>query len=395
MDVLREYEFDFYDRSFMEILDDYIFVLDSNGQIYYVNNIVLKELECDLDNISKNNFFEISSFREKDFLRIKNEVISNIYIMLGNTKLCLNNIRVLKKYSEGKEYYMILGKKEKKMFMMDMSHELKTPINIILSTIQLLKKNIDDGNITYNKNINIVSYLDSIKKNSFKILNLVNTIMDINKIEEGYYKVNSEKCEIVSAVEDIVQSVIRYGESKKIEIIFDTNIEEKYVLCDIEKIELILLNLLSNAIKYTNEGGKIQVFLEVFEKNFQLTVRDNGIGIDEKNLDMIFDRFYQGNNHSHLLKKSKGSGVGLFLVKSLIKIQNGTIKCKSKLGEGSEFTFSLPIVKCEEERKVLDSNFNLCIKLKKYICFSIIVLILKNLGGKFYGIKFKKRWACA
>ena len=211
MDVLREYEFDFYDRSFMEILDDYIFVLDSNGQIYYVNNIVLKELECDLDNISKNNFFEISSFREKDFLRIKNEVISNIYIMLGNTKLCLNNIRVLKKYSEGKEYYMILGKKEKKMFMMDMSHELKTPINIILSTIQLLKKNIDDGNITYNKNINIVSYLDSIKKNSFKILNLVNTIMDINKIEEGYYKVNSEKCEIVSAVEDIVQSVIGYG----------------------------------------------------------------------------------------------------------------------------------------------------------------------------------------
>ena len=215
MDVLREYEFDFYDRSFMEILDDYIFVLDSSGQIYYVNNIVLKELECDLDNISKNNFFEMSSFREKDFLRIKNEVISNIYIMLGNTKLCLNNIRVLKKYSEGKEYYMILGKKEKKMFMMDMSHELKTPINIILSTIQLLKKNIDDGNITYNKNINIVSYLDSIKKNSFKILNLVNTIMDINKIEEGYYKVNSEKCEIVSAVEDIVQSVIRYGESKK------------------------------------------------------------------------------------------------------------------------------------------------------------------------------------
>lgn len=361
MDVLREYEFDFYDRSFMEILDDYIFVLDSSGQIYYVNNIVLKELECDLDNISKNNFFEISSFREKDFLRIKNEVISNIYIMLGSTKLCLNNIRVLKKYSEGKEYYMILGKKEKKMFMMDMSHELKTPINIILSTIQLLKKNIDDGNITYNENTNIVSYLDSIKKNSFKILNLVNTIMDINKIEEGYYKVNSEKCEIVSAVEDIVQSVIRYGESKKIEIIFDTNVEEKYVLCDIEKIELILLNLLSNAIKYTNEGGKIQVFLEVFEKSFQLTVRDNGIGIDEKSLDMIFDRFYQGNNHSHLLKKSKGSGVGLFLVKSLIKIQNGTIKCKSKLGEGSEFTFSLPIVKCEEERKVLDSNFNLCI----------------------------------
>lgn len=358
---MREYEFNFYDRSFMEVLDDYIFVLDGSGKIYYVNNIVLKELNCDLDNIGKNNFFEISSFREEDFIRDKNEGISNICIMLGNTKLYLNNIRILKKHSEGKEYYMILGKKEKKMFMMDMSHELKTPINIILSTIQLLKRNVDDGNITCNKNINLMGYLDSIKKNSFKILNLVNTIMDINKIEEGYYKVNSEKCEIVQAIEDIVQSVVKYGESKRIEMIFDTNVEEKYILCDIEKIEHILLNLLSNAIKYTNEGGKIKVFLEVFEESFQVRVEDNGIGIDEKNLDMIFDRFYQGNNHKNLLKRSKGSGVGLFLVKSLIKIQNGTIKCKSKLGQGSEFIFSLPITKCEDEKEVLNSNFNLCI----------------------------------
>ena len=94
--------------------------------------------------------------------------------MLGNTKLCLNNIRVLKKYSEGKEYYMILGKKEKKMFMMDMSHELKTPINIILSTIQLLKKNIDDGNITYNKNINI-----DFTGNGIVVLGNVNSICSV------------------------------------------------------------------------------------------------------------------------------------------------------------------------------------------------------------------------
>lgn len=358
---MREYCFDFYDKSFIEVLDDYVFILDNNGEINYVNNIVLKELSCDLDSITKNNFFEISSFTQEDFLNENNEKISNICIMLENTKLCLNNIRILKRHLDDRECCMILGKKEKKMFMMDMSHELKTPINIILSTIQLLKKNIDERNIIYNKNINLVNYLDSIKKNSFKILNLVNTIMDINKIEEGYYKINSEKCEIVKAIEDIVQSVIKYGESKKLDIIFDTNIEEQYIMCDIEKIEHILLNLLSNAIKYTNEGGVVRVFLEVFEDNFKITVKDNGIGIDEKSLDMIFDRFYQGNNHKSLLKRSKGSGVGLFLVKSLVKIQNGTIKCKSKLGEGSEFTFSLPMDKCKDEIEVENSNFNLCI----------------------------------
>lgn len=358
---MREYGFNFYDKSFMEVLDDYIFILNDSGKIYYVNNVVLKELNCDLDNLTKSNFFKISSFKEDDFFRDKKEKIARIFIILENTKLCLNNIRILKKYLGDKEYYMILGKKEKKMSMMDMSHELKTPVNIILSTIQLLKSNIDKGNITYNKDINVINYLDSIKRNSFKILNLVNTIMDINKIEEGYYKINSEKCEIVETIEEIVQSIIKYGESKGLEIVFDTNIEEKYILCDIEKIEHILLNLLSNAIKYTNEGGKIKVILEVFEDNFKVTVKDTGIGIDEKNLDIIFDRFYQGNNHKNLLKRFKGTGVGLFLVKSLIKIQNGTIQCKSKLGEGSEFIFTIPITKCQDERKIQNYNFNLCI----------------------------------
>ncbi|MDO4535637.1 MAG: HAMP domain-containing sensor histidine kinase [Clostridium perfringens] len=352
---------DFYEKSFIDVLDEYVFMLDSNGEIYNVNNTVLKELNCDLEYISKMNFFEISSFREEDFLRSDKEKISTISIILGNTKLCLNNINIIKKTLENKECYIILGKREKKMFMMDMSHELKTPINIILSTIQLLKKNIDDKAILCNKEINLISYLDSIKRNSFRILNLVNTIMDINKIEEGYYKINNGKCEIVSAIEDIIQSVVKYGEAKNLEIIFDTNIEEKFILCDIEKIEHILLNLLSNSIKYTNEGGKVEVSLEVLEGELKVSVKDNGIGIDKESLNMIFDRFYQGNNHKKLLKKSKGSGVGLFLVKSLVKIQNGTIYCKSEQEKGSEFVFTLPITECEDEVESLKDNFNFCI----------------------------------
>ncbi len=359
--IVEKDNLDFYERSFIDILDEYVFMLDSSGKIYNVNNIVLKELNCDLEYISKMNFFEISSFREEDFLRTYEEKVSNISIIIGNTKLYLNNINIITKTLENKKLYIILGKREKKMFMMDMSHELKTPINIILSTIQLLKKNIDDKTIVCNKEINLVSYLDSIKRNSFKILNLVNTIMDINKIEEGYYKINSEKCEIVSAIEDIIQLVVKYGEAKNLEIIFDTNVEEKFILCDIEKIEHILLNLLSNSIKYTNEGGKIEVFLEILHGELRISVKDNGIGIDKESLNMIFDRFYQGNNHKKLLKRSKGSGIGLFLVKSLVKIQNGTISCKSEQEKGSEFVFTIPITECEDIGEELKDNFNFCI----------------------------------
>lgn len=352
---------DFYEKSFIDILDEYVFMLDGSGEIYSVNNIVLKELNCDLKYISKMNFFEISSFTEEDLLRSDTEKISTISIILGNTKLYLNNINIIKKTLEDKECYIILGKREKKMFTMDMSHELKTPINIILSTIQLLKKNIDDKAIVCNKEINLVSYLDSIKRNSFKILNLVNTIMDINKIEEGYYKINNKECEIVSSIESIIQSVIKYGEAKNLEIVFDTNIEERFILCDIEKIEHILLNLLSNSIKYTNEGGKIEIFLDVLEEKIKISVKDNGIGIDKESLDMIFDRFYQGNNHKKLLKKSKGSGVGLFLVKSLVKIQNGTISCISEQEKGSEFIVTLPVTPCESSEEGWKEDFNLCV----------------------------------
>lgn len=352
--------FVFYDNSFMEMLDDYIFIINESGEIYYANNIVLKELSCDLDFIKKINFFKIASFKQED-LEKTNEKIFSMLITLNNTNINLNDIKILKSYENDNKYYTIVGKKEKKILMMDISHELKTPINIIISAVQFLKKNVDEGNITCDKNINIANYLNYIKKNSIKILNLVNTIMDINKIEEGYYKINNERCNIVKLIEDIVESIIKYGENKNLEIIFDTNVEERFILCDVEKIEHILLNLLSNAIKYTNEGGKIKVFLNVLDDSFEVSVKDTGTGIDEKNLDMIFDRYYRCDNHEKLLKNVKGSGMGLYLVKSLLKIQNGTINCKSKLDEGSEFIFSIPIVECLDENNDEITDIKLCV----------------------------------
>ena len=101
--------------------------------------------------------------------------------------------------------------------------------------------------------------------------------------------------------------------------------------------------------------------MEILHGELRISVKDNGIGIDKESLNMIFDRFYQGNNHKKLLKRSKGSGIGLFLVKSLVKIQNGTISCKSEQEKGSEFVFTIPITECEDIGEELKDNFNFCI----------------------------------
>ena len=135
-------------------------------------------------------------------------------------------------------------------------------------------------------------------------------------------------------------SVAEYIESKGITLSFDTNTEEKIIACDPEQIERVLLNLLSNAVKFTLSGGRIEAKLSDLGNIVIITVKDNGIGIPEDKQKTIFDRFRQVNKS--LRRNSEGSGIGLSLVKSLIEKHGGKIYLRSKLGEGSEFTFEIP-----------------------------------------------------
>jgi signal transduction histidine kinase len=136
-------------------------------------------------------------------------------------------------------------------------------------------------------------------------------------------------------------SVIQCASIKKINVIFDTEVEEKIVCCDPEKIERIVLNLLSNAIKYTEIGGNVQVNLYVKDEDLIISVKDDGIGIPEDMIEKIFDTFTQVD--SSLRRYAEGSGIGLAIVRSLVKIHGGDIKVISKLGEGSEFIIKFPI----------------------------------------------------
>lgn len=229
--------------------------------------------------------------------------------------------------------------KLKTEFIANMSHELRTPLNIIFSTAQLFNVLINrDENLNTEK---MKNYTNSIKQNCYRLVRLVNNLIDITKIDSGYMKLELKNGNIVQVVEDITQSTAEYVEYMSRTIIFDTDNEEKIMAFDEEKLERILLNLISNATKFTEPGDKISVNLYDIDDYIVISVKDTGRGIPEEKVSQLFQRFKQVErllNRSH-----EGSGIGLSIVKALVEMHEGTIEVKSVYGEGTEFIICLPV----------------------------------------------------
>jgi len=230
-------------------------------------------------------------------------------------------------------------------FFTNLSHELRTPLNVICSTIQLMgtldsSTNMGEERIKY--------YLSIMNQNSLRLLRLINNLIDMTKVNGGYINLNLVNGNIIYAVEEITQSVAEYIKAKNITITFDTEVEERIICYDEEKLERIMLNILSNAVKFTNEGGSIDVNVYDREEFVEISVKDTGIGIPEDKLEFVFERFAQVDKS--MTRRSEGSGIGLSLVKSLIEMHGGKIEARSKLGEGTEFIIKLPLKTVDSDK---------------------------------------------
>ena len=291
-------------------------------------------------------------------IRNGQNLCKHIGMLLKNHQLSLEINKELKKRREAEEerltYKEALEMESlKNEFINNMSHELKTPLNIIYSMLQLVElelEKIPQGRPQEIDAEKLKRYRQLSKQNVFRLLRLINNITEVSHIGTGYYSIKKVNCNVVKIIEDITMSVVDYVRNKKLDIIFDTEIEELTMGCDPEKIERIILNLLSNAVKYTDEGGEIWVNLEVRERNLVILVKDNGIGIPKDKQENIFQRFVQVD--SSFTRKCEGSGIGLALVKSLVELHNGTIGVESELGQGSTFIVTIPIQEAEEELTV-------------------------------------------
>lgn len=232
---------------------------------------------------------------------------------------------------------IIDNEKFKNNYFINLSHELRTPINVINSTVQLINSiNVNKG-ITYEK---LNQYMEIIGKNCNNLLKIINDIIDSSKIETGKYKINKKNYDIVYIVEETALNMRKFIEDKGISLIIDPEIEEKIISCDETEIERYIINLLGNAVKFTQEGGEIRVYIKEVENNIEITIEDTGIGISKEDQEFIFKRFEQVEGTK--VTKVSSSGIGLTLVKYIIELHGGYIRLESEINKGSRFTIGLP-----------------------------------------------------
>ncbi len=225
-------------------------------------------------------------------------------------------------------------------FLCNISHELRTPLNLMVSSLKLSALKISKNHgvpdtLLMHKHFHIMN------QNCFRLTRIINNIIDITKIDAGSLELNLSNNNIVDIVEETVLSVASYIKDKGITLIFDTVVEEKFLACDPDQIQRILLNLISNAVKFNSSGREIYVSIADSIDNVKISVKDNGIGISLENQPLIFDRFIQVDKS--LTRQHEGSGMGLTITKYLVELHKGTITLESEPDKGSTFTITMPV----------------------------------------------------
>lgn len=213
-------------------------------------------------------------------------------------------------------------------FFINISHEFRTPLTLILSPIdELIENNTDPDKL---------QQLQVIKKNANRLLYLVNQLLDHRQAELGVFTLKATYNDCNEKVSEIVDLFVKYADKKNIKLKFNSEIStNKLLLFDASYLDLILTNLLSNAFKFTSEGN-VTVTISVENNKFIIKVLDSGCGVSEVEIDKIFERFYQSNYHI------KGTGIGLSIVHKLVVNHHGDIKVNSDGKTGTEFVISIP-----------------------------------------------------
>jgi signal transduction histidine kinase/DNA-binding response OmpR family regulator len=236
--------------------------------------------------------------------------------------------------------YLHLLDKIKIKFLTNLSHEFRTPISLIMGPV--------DNLIGHIKEETLLNQLNLIRRNSKRLLNLVNQLLDFRKMEERELKLQCNEGDIVRYISDICNSFSDLAQRKRIEFGFHTGLSALHVLFDHDKVERILFNILSNAFKFTPENGNIAVLLQASQDvatpgvtSVTISIKDSGVGIPKEAQAHIFDSFFQHETGSQIL--NHGTGIGLSISREFVQLHGGNIAVESEVGKGSTFTCKLPL----------------------------------------------------
>ncbi|NNU75191.1 sensor histidine kinase [Clostridium estertheticum] len=311
----------------------------------YISSAIILSIDLIfVSNLVVNTYFENDLVLSVGFIIIAWILGEHVTFESNQVELLEMELQMLKLKEDAKTTIELLNEtKEHNKFITEffcnISHELKTPLNVIFASLQMMNmyNESNEEKIIEKRR----KYLQIMKKNSNRLIRLINNLLDMTKLDSGFITLHIENGNIVYLIEDITMSIISIAESKGIDIIFDTNVEEKLMAFDGDKIERIILNLLSNALKFTDRGGKIYVTVLDKVDNVEISVRDTGVGIPDDKKKIIFGRFMQVDKT--LKRNNEGTGIGLSLVKSFVELHEGKIILKSEPNIGSEFIIILPV----------------------------------------------------
>ncbi len=292
----------------------------------------------DIYDLSKPNSLEVS-VKRKDGVLINVEITSNTLRVVDSIIIqsFFSDITKRKKYEKHRQLLLnqLFSSLEfKSKFLANISHELRTPLNAILGFSQLLLEE------SYGKlNENQIDFLTDINSAGSYLLTLINTILDLSKIEAGKFYLNIEEFNLLKILEEINTIIRPLYMKKKLKYVTTKINNHKNIIADPLRFKQVLYNLLSNAIKFTKNGI---ITLRVFEKidHWEFQISDTGVGIAEKDYKIVFREFERIKNDK--IRSTQGAGLGLALTKQLIKLHRGEIWFKSELGKGTTFFFTIP-----------------------------------------------------
>ena len=244
-------------------------------------------------------------------------------------KLKLQNEAKLNKLEAEK---LMEADKLKSAFFTNISHEFRTPLTLIIEPVEKLKEAIKDKRAEKS--------LEMVARNARRLLQLINQILELSKLEARSMKLQVQKKDVISFIKGCFASFESAAKLKQINFEIEINTQRQMMYFDADKLQKIIFNLLSNAIKFTKATGTVWAGVQVRDKLIIITVRDNGIGISKQQLKSVFNRFFQGANN--IARENEGSGIGLALTKELVELHNGNISVESQPGAGTTFSVKLP-----------------------------------------------------
>ena len=293
------------------------------------------------DSLKKVTF---NDFVKDNFLKVILIFSLTFMLILGMFIYLLKKAKAAERKARESQIQAENANAAKSVFLFNMSHDIRTPMNALLGYNQLMKKELTDPKLLH--------YQKAIENSGNLLLAIINNVLDMARIESGRVELDESYARIDQTMDEVKSVFEPQADKKGLNLVFETQVEHPYVLCDITKTKQILVNLISNAVKYTPAGGTVTVAVQEFpceQENsvkIQIEVRDTGIGMSKEFLPTLFDSFSRERNTT--VGKVAGTGLGMAIVKKYVDLMGGSIDVKSELGKGTVFTLILTQKKADE-----------------------------------------------